>query len=298
MKSLKYSWYRFLWDYAERLPLRQMPVHLDLELTSRCNLACVMCPHGENEKKFKTGDMPLDMAKALIKQGAGRIQSIKLNWRGEPTLYKDLPEVIAFAKQHKYVDVMINTNLNCGPERLQEIVDAGIDKIIVSIDSFDQNTYSQIRKGGRLNLVLKNLEFLRNLRQTRKNPFVLVVQARRQKLNESEVFPKHVLVKPATQRTDQGDYLCGGHKAAGRTDCLMPMRRLLVSWDGNVFGCCADWFEKRCVGQIKPGLSMDLSAIWKGDAMNRLRQDLKSGRAFEYEPCKTCVSRESYLWKK
>lgn len=257
-----------------------------------------MCPHSEKEKPFKIGDMAVDMAKALLKEGKGAIKSVKFNWRGEPTLYKYLLDLIAYAKECEYVETMINTNLNCSQGFLQKVLSAGIDKIIVSIDSFHDNVYSQIRKGGILKLVLQNLEFLKDVSISGKFKFTLVQQARRQKLNASEVFPKGVLVNPATQRTSSGEYLLGNQKAIGRKDCLMPVRRLLVSWNGKVYGCCADWFEQNSIGVIDTGRDDNLKSIWKGDPIQKLRKLLKNGDAFKHEPCKSCFSRESYRWKK
>lgn len=275
-----------------------MPVHLDLELTSRCNLACVMCPHAENRKFFKLGDMPLDLAKTLIKEGTNKIKSVKFNWRGEPTLYRYLPEVITYAKKNGYVETMINTNLNCSSKILEEIVQAGIDKIITSIDSFNKEVYSRIRVGGNLDLVLENLEYLRNLRRFKNFKFEIVIQARRQKLNETEIFPKWVLVRPATKRTEDGYYLLDNQKAIGRKNCLMPFRRLLISWEGKAFGCCADWYEHYSVGKVGYPNGQTLSEIWDDKPINKLRKELRNGKAFKYEPCKSCFSREAYIWKK
>lgn len=295
MKRFKYLYYRLLWGCASKLPLRNLPVHLDLEVTSRCNLSCVMCPHYEKESSFKLGDMPIEIAKTLIKEGANQIKSIKFNWRGEPTLYHQLPEIIAYAKENGYIETMINTNLNCSAKFIGEVVCAGIDKIIVSIDSFNKNIYAQIRKGGHLDLVLNNLDYLKNIQKSTKYKFDVVVQARRQKLNESEIFPRGVLVKQATKRTEKGDYILGDQIATIRQNCMMPFRRLLVSWDGKVFGCCADWFEQNIIGRIE---NESLSDIWKGNDINKLRCDLESGQSFNYDPCKSCFSREAYKWKK
>lgn len=294
MKSFIYFWYRFLWRYAGSLPLRKLPVHLDLELTSRCNLSCIMCPHSEKENGFPKGDMKEEVAKSIILQGKGYVKSIKFNWRGEPTLYKKLPEIISCAKQNGYVETMINTNLHCSKNALKDIVEAGIDKIIISVDSFNADTYSQIRGGGNLDIVLENLDFLKNLKKMKgvKRNFDIIIQARRQKLNENEKFPDDVLVKDATRRTKNGNYYLEDQKYKERQNCLMPWRRLLISFQGNVFPCCADWFEKNKIGEIKNG--NNLHFLWKGKEIEDLRRNLITKKAFLYEPCKSCISRESY----
>lgn len=296
--NIRYRSYRFLWDYATFLSRGAMPVHLDLEVTARCNLSCVMCPHGTEDKQFKIGDMDYAMAKSIIKSGSGKIKSVKFNWRGEPTLYRQLPGLISYAKDCGYIETMINTNLNCSKKILEDVILSGLDKMIISIDSFDPLIYAQIRKRGDLKLVLENLNFVKGLKLSRKNVLAIVVQARRQKLNAEEIFPSWVKERPAVKRTPEGGYLCGGQVSSGRRDCLMPLRRLLVSWDGFVYGCCADWFGLNSVGRIEDNKPKCLSGIWNGPKIDKLRRELRTKKAFEREPCKSCFSRESYLWKK
>lgn len=298
IEKYNYYWYRLLWRYAGLFPNRALPVHLDLELTNRCNLACIMCPHSEVKKSFNVGDMPLTMAKDLINVGAGKIKSVKFNWRGEPVLYKDLPKMITYAKKKRYIETMINTNLNYSRRLLEQIVAAGINTIIISIDSFNREIYSQIRVGGNLDLVLENLEYLKDMINSKKYKFRIIVQARRQELNKDEIFPGWVSVKPATRRTGDDRYVLGGQESIGRRNCLMPLRRLLVSWEGKVFGCCADWNELNSVGEVTGRDAQTLPGIWEGRKISKMRRDLTNGKAFRYEPCKSCFSRESYKWKR
>ena len=64
-----------------------------LELTSRCNLRCGMCPMDALTRPFE--DAPWDMVEDVARQ----MKSLNLKMRylhemGEPFLYKRLPEAI------------------------------------------------------------------------------------------------------------------------------------------------------------------------------------------------------------
>jgi len=276
-----------------------------------------MCPHGEKPKNFPIGDMKWELVKELLYQGAGwfkdkdipgailrpncwfpkRAYSIKMNWRGEPTLYKRLPEAIDLAKELGYVDIMINTNGNY-PDELNYHL-GNLTTCIFSIDSLKPEIYAKIRKHGDLELVLKNIKKMSTLHPNVK----LVAQMRLQELNENEAddFIKYfkqmgieAKVGPAMQRSE-GNYVLGDLIAVGRKNCFMPWRRLLIDWKGNIYPCCCMWDGKYNLGNIK---EKTLKEVWDKNTLSFIRRGLKTKIGFNYEPCKSCFSRESYVWKK
>ena len=57
---------------------------------------------------------------------------------GEPTLRKDLAEIIAYTSRH--IPVAINTNgYLFGPETARELADAGLTQVKVSVDGLMEN---------------------------------------------------------------------------------------------------------------------------------------------------------------
>jgi MoaA/NifB/PqqE/SkfB family radical SAM enzyme len=89
-----------------------------LELTNRCNLRCVHCyadsgPHGYKSDRLLADDYRrlVDEAREL---GCDQVQFIG----GEPTLNRDLPELIDHARGNGYSFVEVFTNLTYFPDSL------------------------------------------------------------------------------------------------------------------------------------------------------------------------------------
>ena len=118
----RFIWYRIKFRLQPKLDLvGRFPPHLDIELSDACNLRCIMCIQGIEDGVKGAGNMDTAFAKRMIDQGAERgLRSIKLNWRGEPALHRDMVDVIRYAKSKGILDVQMNTNgLPFTPERIR-----------------------------------------------------------------------------------------------------------------------------------------------------------------------------------
>ncbi|GAG29682.1 unnamed protein product, partial [marine sediment metagenome] len=191
--KLGFALYRFKWNFYPRFHLvPRFPLHVDIEVTDACNLRCIMCVHGTGTK-IETGSMDPDFAKEMIRQSAdGGAYSLKFNWRGEPALYRHLPQLIRFAKENGIREVQLNTNgLPFTPGTISEYLDSGLDRIIISVDGNSKETYEKIRIGGDFNRLVRNIEsFVQQKRdRMQSKPFVRVQLVRMQEnLFEIEDF--------------------------------------------------------------------------------------------------------------
>ena len=73
------------------------------------------------------------------------IKVLRMYKDGEPFLNKRLAEMVAYAKRSKHVDY-IDTTTNgtfISPERVGPVLEAGIDKINISVDGMTEETYAQ-----------------------------------------------------------------------------------------------------------------------------------------------------------
>ena len=101
-KGETYAKYRVDWNLrvTER-NCGEIPLNLNVEVTTRCNLACTFCSHPSLTKE-QTGDLPLELYKKVLSEAKqhGGIKAVNLNGLGEPTLRKDLPEFIRIAQDY------------------------------------------------------------------------------------------------------------------------------------------------------------------------------------------------------
>ncbi|HEY9070150.1 MAG TPA: radical SAM/SPASM domain-containing protein [Candidatus Ozemobacteraceae bacterium] len=146
-KGEKFKNYRQAWtERVRNQDYGQFPLNLNTEITTRCNLKCSFCTH-LSLKPHQIGDITFDQFKRLIDEGERfGLPTININGLGEPLLCKELPRFIRYAKEHGVLDVMFHTNGTLMTEEIaEELIDAGLDRIVFSVDSPDKKTYETMR---------------------------------------------------------------------------------------------------------------------------------------------------------
>lgn len=133
--------------------------YLRLSITDVCNFSCEYClPDGyqcESDRDF----LSLEEIK-IVAQGFAELGTSKIRITGgEPSLRKDLPEIISACKQTYGIEhVAITTNGYKLPSHLPDWIDAGIDSINVSIDSLDPRMFAAITGHDKLDTILQGIE--------------------------------------------------------------------------------------------------------------------------------------------
>ena len=133
--------------------------YLRLSITDVCNFKCNYClPDGyqcDTDRDFLSLPEIKRIAKAFAELGTEKIRITG----GEPSLRKDLPEIIRALKQTPGIKhVAITTNGYKLPEHLPAWLDAGIDSINISIDSFDPRQFHSITGHNKLEHILKGID--------------------------------------------------------------------------------------------------------------------------------------------
>jgi MoaA/NifB/PqqE/SkfB family radical SAM enzyme len=308
---LEYRKYRFKWWLAKYITPKY-PVHVDLELSSACNLKCIFCPHGEKKQDFKKCFMSFNMVQNIVNEIEGKVPSIKLQLRGESTLHPDFVDILEHVRG-KFIDSRLNTNGNYD-QSLNKHMASCLTEICFSVDAANLDTYNKIRIKGKFGLVESNIYHLYSLvhfrewgRTLKRKPviklsFVMTKENKDQvkafKKKWRKLCPKiKFFIREAAQRTNDGEYLTDNSVAVGRKDCHMPSRRLVITSTGKVAGCCLIWNESSTVfaGDLKNKKLLD---IWSVPGIKSLRHNLKHWNEKKLpEMCINCYSRESYQWK-
>lgn len=135
-----------------------------VSFTNRCNLSCVYCvqstmkgtnPYFKAEIPYAYADDILDMMAA---KGIDRISTCV---EGEATIYKQWQEVFSrFHEKYPHIEMFMTTNLNREYSQKDIELLANYTMLDVSIDSLKPELYSELRKNGKLELLLKNLDKL------------------------------------------------------------------------------------------------------------------------------------------
>jgi MoaA/NifB/PqqE/SkfB family radical SAM enzyme len=137
--------------------MRSLPIHLMIEPTTRCNLACEMCEHAHwNESET---DLSFDAFKAIIDQFPA-LRSLDLTGIGEALLNHDFFRMIEYAKA-RGIRVRFNDNATLlKKDAVERIVHLGVDEIHVSLDGATKSTFERIRVGAKWEKVLGGIDAL------------------------------------------------------------------------------------------------------------------------------------------
>ena len=284
----EYYEYRKAWEENPKKGIvGRFPLNLDMELTRSCNLRCPPCPREYIKKK--SGNMDRNLVLKILNEVRGQVPAFKFNWLGEPMMNFELPWAIKKAKDGGAIDTAINTNGTLLTMRYgKALIEAGLDRLIVSIDSIDPKTYESIRVGAFFKPVIKNIENFLKIRAYfgTDKPYVRV-----QKID----LPEHshenkAFIKFFTEMgVDSVAINTYKQKDMKQVDwepmpCAQVWQRMMVAFDGEIFPCCQGHnFEP--IGNAK---SMSIEDAWNSERMNMLRNFHSTNRQRLIDQCRHC----------
>jgi radical SAM protein with 4Fe4S-binding SPASM domain len=294
--------YRKKWlEWPKNFHTGEFPLHLDIEASSICNLNCTFCATSHKLKDFERGTMDFKIYKKIIDEGAGQgLCAIKFNsgMRGEPLINKSLPEMIAYAKQKGIMDVYFNTNAMLLTEGVSEkIIQAGLDRISISFDGTTPEVYEKHRKGASYEKVVKNIENLIKLRESRDSvtPRVRVQTVALPNLDLEEYKKFWGRVADEVAFIDFKDYSEMKTGLVGDWACPYIWQRLMITWEGKIRVCGFDYTDDHHLGNVNKGDSV--KDAWRSEEMERIRGLHKKGRSHEIRICNGCSFRTTELLK-
>ncbi len=288
---MDFQTYRNCWNNADTVP-SPIPLNLDIELSSHCNLKCPFCflssPNYNINPQFMSSYLALNIINQAKEIG---IPALKFNWRGESTLHPDFNKIICYARDiGNFCDLILNTNGNFNISKIPDGLLA-LTKIIFSVDSLETRIYNNMRRGGQLSIVLKNIEKLLEVRHPN-----IWIQRTITKENEAEPFALNVRkllgdkIKISEHLVFDRVYSFSERLKYKRVYCKQPSQRLIVSADGKIYPCCVDYNETMPLGN-----STDIMKCWKGWKRKLLIARLKKMPVcFWNKTCKNCMSWCSY----
>ncbi|WP_051184553.1 radical SAM protein [Desulfatiglans anilini] len=243
------------------------PAEARLDLSSLCQLRCVLCPvMSRGGRPFiGRGVMPLADFVEFVESNP-RIRLIELGNSGEVFLNPDLPAILRYAAE-KGVATRIaeGANLNdASDEALEAVVRCKVRFLRVAVDGATQATYRLYRVGGELRKVLGNIQKI-NAYKNRYNTRLphLILQFITFPHNEHEM-KKMAFIARAMDMTlelkinvfhgypplsnpgaltdllgycDRESYQRKTGKPYMREICLQLWRSPQVNWDGRLLGC-------------------------------------------------------------
>lgn len=154
---------------------RFLPISVDIETILNCNMRCVFCQNPELMKVRDKKRMSLQEFESVLNQFPTAIR-VNVQGIGEPLLNPDIVNMIRCAKsQNKFVTMTTNAMLlNSDKAKANAILESGLDRLIISLDSPFKEQYEAVRHGAVFETVVDNIEQFVKLRQNAKSPEVVI----------------------------------------------------------------------------------------------------------------------------
>lgn len=141
------------------LSVKHLPLHVQLETTTACNLNCLTCPRSDRIDSAQ--DMDFEIFKMIYDQ----IKPLRINLSGlgEPLACKDIFKIASYASQNGSL-INFPTNFTLANKYKDKILQSGISQIKVSIDAANPDTYLNIRGIDKFEEIIESIRTLNDLK--------------------------------------------------------------------------------------------------------------------------------------
>ncbi len=134
-------------DFGCFIPGRHKPMMAMVEVTNRCNMACPICYSDANQS---ASDVPADKIRVYLERLLDLTETpipIQISG-GEPSIRKDLPDIVGLAKQIGYRNIELITNgirISKEPDFLNSLKAKGLTAVYLQFDGLNKETTLKIR---------------------------------------------------------------------------------------------------------------------------------------------------------
>lgn len=238
---------------AEKLPLA-----IEIEINSHCNMACSYCPNARSERTEK-GLMEKETFVELMTQlkSLNYKGRISFHFYNEPTLSPNLSEFIQITRsflENSFIDIFSNGTL-LDIDKIKNFIDMGVDRF--NITEHIKSDLSKLKEA---------LEAC----------------------SDEQLKTKVSLQSYKTMNlTNRGGSLKlkNSHTPPLSTPCLIPYCAMVVTVKGNIVCCYEDYFQTHVMGNIHDN---HIQEIWSSKKYSDMRNALKKGKRSLYPVCNSC----------
>jgi radical SAM protein with 4Fe4S-binding SPASM domain len=288
------------------------PYAMSIEVSTFCNLQCTECPSGLRKFTRPIGRIDQDFFRQIIDQVKEYLVYLTLYFQGEPFTHPQFLALVRYAHDNGIYTATSTNGHFLTIENAQETVNSGLNRIIVSLDGLDQETYATYRVSGD---VEKVKDGIRNLVTSKreshsKTPYIVLqfivfahnkhqieaVKAWGAQEGVDEVQIKSAQIydfnKVTKSLIEDSKYSRYSHTEDGswKIKSKLPNRcwRLwsacVVTWDGMIVPCCFDKDADHRLGNLNDDT---FQQIWKSNSYKQFRVKVFANRK-QIEICRNC----------
>jgi radical SAM protein with 4Fe4S-binding SPASM domain len=269
--------------------LEKFPRYFEIETVNACNARCPMCTIDDWDRR--DGLMEMELFRKIadeIGKHSETVRRVALYRDGEPLIDKRLATKVQMLKERDVKRVGISTNVALlSEERAEGLLLAGIDEVILSIDSLNKDVYEKIRVGLDFDEVMANARGFIAMRDALQSDCQVWVRMIRQESNRFEWASFEKFWRARVQASDRVDYLnihnWGGQlvnfKAIAPANivdpCVALWSLMVVFANGDVPLCNVDYNNTRPLGNVRDS---SIAALWQSKEQDERRGEHLNGK--------------------
>ena len=264
-------------------PRPPFPKNIMVELSNACNHKCIFCSNPKMTREKGRVD-PALLFQIMTEAYSLGSREIGFYTTGDPFIHKDLTQFVAKAKEMGYTYTYISTNgALATPEKIRDLVDAGIDSIKFSINAGTRETYKVVHGRDDWDIVIANLKFISELRKTLDRPLRLGITYVVLNQNQHEIDSFY---SEMTDYVDdiyfsgcgvQGGYMLENDGVLNsdieptvmQAPCNMLFNRAHITCEGYLTLCCIDYQNYLALCDLR---EISLIEAWHAPLFQQMRQ--------------------------
>ena len=298
---------------TKQLWVNGLPTTTTIEPTTLCNLKCPECPSGNGQLRRRKGNMAMKVYDHSIDQIKKTTIWLLLYFQGEPFLHPELFQLIEKARRNNLYTILSTNGHFLNTTNCERIIQSGLNRIIISLDGTEEETYSQYRKNGDFQRVTEGIKQLVKTKKSMKARAPLIIlqflvfrhnqdQVKSIKELGKSLGVDNVQVKSAQiynfrkktekipTKTKHSRYSFKSNnepelKSELKNKCRRLWYTTVITADGEVVPCCFDKQADYTIGNL---MQNPFQKIWKNDAYKNFRKKLLTSRR-EISICKNCT---------
>ncbi|MEM3172004.1 MAG: radical SAM protein [Candidatus Nitrosotenuis sp.] len=294
---IPYLMNRIRWHLYPRIHhVSNFPDHIDLEISSACNLRCPMCYTITDEfrKKVSIGLMDFGLFKKLIDECAKyKPYSIRISFRGEAFIHPNVFEMIKYAKDAGIKEVSSLTHGGMlDEEKFRKLIAVGLDWLTISFDGIGE-TYNKIRAPNKYDEQVAKIKRFSEIKKElgTVKPVIKIQSIWPAIANNAEEFYNTfspIVDQIATNPLiDYSPERAAGAEYIKNFTCPVLWQRLVIGSDGKVLLCVNDEMGSEIVGDVN---NESIRDVWHGKKLQKAREiHLRHMGVNELSPCKHCT---------
>lgn len=134
--------------------------YMRISVTDRCNLRCIYCMPADGVRPIEHKDILTyeEIVRVVRVAAALGVRRIRITG-GEPLARKGITFLISSIREIEGIeDISLTTNGILLERYAEDLAQAGLNRVNVSLDSLRPNRYREITRGGDINQVLRGIE--------------------------------------------------------------------------------------------------------------------------------------------